>query len=255
MWNRCVALLFAPVNQSLNPRRLTTVNSPTDIRLTETDVQAFADGRLASERADRLQAYLAERPDEIRRIVFYDRLNTQLRAMFGEDRIPPAVRRRTVDSRAGLVAAIVACVSLMIAAIWVTVLVPDAALERAAVEALSIDAMPPVSPPRTVDAPDLSSAGFSAVDVTTVTLSAFCTVNVIAYRNANNEPLVLLSSRAPAASMRSPWRAHRIGDARLFEWTSASGVHTVVGSRAGTSGAMRAAELLMDRQDMQWNAS
>lgn len=222
-----------------------------DIRLSETDVQAFADGLLAPERANALRAYLSSRPDEARRVVFYDRLNAQLRSMFDNECVAPRKGDRRFGARLRLWMAIVGCLSLVIAAIWATVRVPDAAFERAAVSALAMETAGSGRGVDVTDAPDLSSAGFRAVDSRSVTLGAFAGVKVIAYRNASNEPLVLLSTCAPPASMRSPWHAHRIGTARLVEWTSTSGVRTVVGSRAGTPGLMRAAELLMARENMQ----
>ncbi|MDR5773487.1 MULTISPECIES: anti-sigma factor [unclassified Caballeronia] len=231
------------------------MNPPSEMRLSEADVQAFADGVLASERTERLHAYLARRPDEARRVVFYDRLNVQLRSMYDVSHAQPASRRPTIDLRFRLLAAILGCFALMISAIWVTVRVPDEALERAAVEALSIDAPTATTPVPAAAAPDLSSLGFRANCIRNVTLGAFSTVSVITYRNALNEPLVLLSMRAPAASMRTPWQAHRIDAARLLEWTSTAGVRTVVGARAGTQGLMRAADLLAKQQNMQGNAS
>ncbi|WP_244849224.1 anti-sigma factor [Caballeronia sp. SL2Y3] len=224
-----------------------------DTRLSEADVQAFADGLLASERAASLHAYLARRPEEARRIVFYDRLNAQLREMFRDDRSAREASHRRTGARLRLCAAVAGCLLLVIGAIWATVRVPDAALERAAVSALAIQATAPARAASIAGAPDLSSAGFHAVDATTVTLGAFSTVKVFAYRNASNQPLVLVSTCAPPSFMRATWHAHRIGTARLIEWITTSGVRTVVGTRAGTPGLMRAAEVSMARQNMQWN--
>ncbi|WP_250500691.1 transcriptional regulator [Caballeronia sp. GAWG1-5s-s] len=224
-----------------------------DTRLSEADVQAFADGLLASERAASLHAYLARRPEEARRVVFYDRLNAQLREMFGDERSARQRTHRRPGARLRLWAAIAGCLSLVIATIWATVRLPDAALERAAVSALAIQSAAPARAASIADAPDLSSAGFHAVDATNVTLGAFSTVKVFAYRNERNQPLVLLSTCAPPSFMRATWHAHRIGTARLVEWISTSGVRTVVGARAGTPGLMRAAEVSMARQNMQWN--
>ncbi|VXC74068.1 Anti-sigma factor [Burkholderia sp. 8Y] len=224
-----------------------------DIRLSEADVQAFTDGLLASERAKSLHAYLASRPDEARRVAFYDRLNTQLRSMFDNESVAPMPGHRQMGLRLRLWTAIVACLLLVIAGIGATVRVPDAAFERAALSALAMESTQSDADTKLADAPDLSSAGFHAVDVRSITLGAFSTVKVIAYRNANNDPLVLLSTCAPPASMRSPWHAHRIGTARLIEWTSMSGVRTIIGSRAGTPGLMLAADLLMVHQNMQRN--
>nr|MBN3728647.1 hypothetical protein [Burkholderia sp. Ac-20379] len=49
---------------------------------TEQDVQAYADGRLAAERAPSVLAYLARQPAEARRVAFYARVNAQMRSHF-----------------------------------------------------------------------------------------------------------------------------------------------------------------------------
>ncbi|GAB7537055.1 transcriptional regulator [Burkholderia sp. 3C] len=49
---------------------------------TEQDVQAYADGLLAAERAPSVLAYLARQPAEARRVAFYARVNAQMRSHF-----------------------------------------------------------------------------------------------------------------------------------------------------------------------------
>jgi anti-sigma factor RsiW len=60
--------------------------NPTDPRhdppLSETDIQAYADGFLAPERAAHLRQYLGKRPGEARRVAFYGKLNQQIQDAF-----------------------------------------------------------------------------------------------------------------------------------------------------------------------------
>jgi anti-sigma factor RsiW len=222
------------------------VNSTSQV--SEADMQAYADGLLAPERAARVRSYLARRPDEARRVAFYGRLNVQMQSIFDTadaSGTEHTLRRPPMRDRVPLAVAIIACLALILATLFATVRVPDEALERATMEALMIDT--PFTP-APADTPDLSAAGFRAVGVHTVTLGAFSTADAITYRNARQERLVLLSMRGHAAAARTQWSARRIGGARLFEWTSAGGVRTIVGGHAGTHGLMRAADLLTERQ-------
>jgi anti-sigma factor RsiW len=219
------------------------MNPPSPLPLSEADMQAFADGLLAPERAARVRAYLARRPDEARRVAFYARLNAQMQSIFRDvdGSAPPlrATRRQLMR----LAAAVLACVALIAAAVFVTVRVPDEALERAALVALA-----PAPMHAAANAPDLSPAGFRAVGVRAVIVGAFATADAYVYRNAQQEPLVVLSVRGAPVASALPWRARRIGSARLFEWTSAEGVRMIVGGHAGTRGLMRAADLLTNHQ-------
>ncbi|WP_213307951.1 anti-sigma factor family protein [Paraburkholderia sacchari] len=52
--------------------------------VSEHDIHAYTDGALASERAARVRRYLAACPGEWHRILFYRRLNAELRHSFGE---------------------------------------------------------------------------------------------------------------------------------------------------------------------------
>jgi anti-sigma factor RsiW len=60
--------------------------NPTDPRhdppLSETDIQAYADGFLTPERAAHLRQYLGKRPGEARRVAFYGKLNQQIQDAF-----------------------------------------------------------------------------------------------------------------------------------------------------------------------------
>ncbi len=51
-------------------------------QVTETDLQAYADGRLAPERRAAVEAWLAARPEDAERIAAYERLRAELRAQY-----------------------------------------------------------------------------------------------------------------------------------------------------------------------------
>jgi anti-sigma factor RsiW len=53
-----------------------------DPPLSETDIQAYADGFLTPERAAHLRLYLGKRPGEARRVAFYGKLNEQIQHAF-----------------------------------------------------------------------------------------------------------------------------------------------------------------------------
>ncbi|MDR3099482.1 MAG: transcriptional regulator [Paraburkholderia sp.] len=52
--------------------------------MSEGDIHAYTDGSLAGEQVARVRRYLAARPGEWHRILFYRRLNAELRQSFGE---------------------------------------------------------------------------------------------------------------------------------------------------------------------------
>lgn len=52
------------------------------LQVTEDDVQAYADGRLAADRRTDVESWLAGRPADAERVVAYKRLNEELRALY-----------------------------------------------------------------------------------------------------------------------------------------------------------------------------
>jgi anti-sigma factor RsiW len=62
-----------------------------DPPLSETDIQAYADGFLPPERAAHLRQYLGKRPGEARRVAFYGKLNQQIQDSFvpTDEPLPP----------------------------------------------------------------------------------------------------------------------------------------------------------------------
>jgi anti-sigma factor RsiW len=137
--------------------------NPTDPRrdppLSETDIQAYADGFLAPERAAHLRQYLGKRPGEARRVAFYGKLNQQIQNTFAptDEPLPtlapgPALARgirgrwlercmRAVTLRplrALLVLILVAALALLAASGWMAASqVSEEALNNAAVMALA----------------------------------------------------------------------------------------------------------------------
>jgi anti-sigma factor RsiW len=57
-------------------------DDPASARLCELDIHAYVDGLLEARQAERVGRYLGARPEEARRVAFYDRLNLQLRDGF-----------------------------------------------------------------------------------------------------------------------------------------------------------------------------
>ncbi len=112
---------------------------PTEPRLSESDVQAFADGMLDPAQAARVQTYLKTHPDEAHRVAFYGRLNAQMQNAFPDpvDEAPPPkpARRISKPSLRKLLIATVAALALATAAIFAFD-ISDSALDNASMMAL-----------------------------------------------------------------------------------------------------------------------
>ena len=114
---------------------------PSEPRLSESDVQAFADGMLDPQRAASVETYLKSRPDEAKRVAFYGRLNWQMQNTFHEPdnetapQAPAPGRRMSRRSlRAVLIAAVV---TLAVAATAIFAFdISDSALDNASMMAL-----------------------------------------------------------------------------------------------------------------------
>jgi anti-sigma factor RsiW len=61
--------------------------------ISEADVQAYADGRLAEGRRAELDAWLATRPADAERVAAYRRLNEELRALYDPVLVEPVPER------------------------------------------------------------------------------------------------------------------------------------------------------------------
>ncbi|WP_087732251.1 anti-sigma factor family protein [Paraburkholderia piptadeniae] len=245
---------------------MSRTRSPTDTPLTEADMQAFADGSLPPERAARVRRYLGSRPREAERIAFYRHLNMQMRDVFEgafaqRVRTPRADRAQTADFRSKArrfflrrvgvallgVALLVSSVSGWFFASRVSTEMLDAtavmALMRASGQRSGGAA---VVVPNDPHAADLAPLGLKLVDARTRRPNAFARIDILDYRNADGDAVVLVSSWAPFAADKPHWFAQRVGDVRLLMWTT-DGKRYVLAGRATTHGLMRAADALTIR--------
>jgi anti-sigma factor RsiW len=242
--------------------------SPPDFPLSEADIQAYADGTLTPERAASLRDYLGRDPAEAKRVAFYGRLNAQIQSAFQTTDEPDTRRfdkwRRAFErvqatrrSRRRLNARVMAALALLAAIGWLgATQVSAQALNNAAVMGLAeagarhypAASAASVNPAARIDpsAPDLSSIGLRLVDQRVLSLGTFERANEYVYLNADNVPVVVISTLALLAPPQPQWSARRIGGIRLLTWT-AQRQRFVVAGDARAHGLMRAADLLTAR--------
>ena len=136
--------VLAPIRTAQNRPIMPIVKPPTEPRLSESDVQAFADGMLDPTRAASVETYLKSRPDEAHRVAFYGRLNWQMQNTFHEPDdeeegtqapAPKPVRRMSIRGLRALLVATTAALALAAAAIF-TFDISDSALDNASMMAL-----------------------------------------------------------------------------------------------------------------------
>lgn len=232
--------------------------------LSEADVQAFVDGSLSPERNEQVQRYLRTRPDEARRVGFYERLNREMQQSFehidgGAAQPPLATFSLIVAGCTGWLRqrarAIVAVLLLVLCAasgwVWAT-RVPATVLDAGALMVLEHVLQPARAPASAsapllhTAAPDLSSLGWQPVERSSAQVGSFARANGFIYRNSAGDFAVLLSVRDWTASAQPQWQARRVGGLRLLGWTTA---HTrfVLAGRAQMRGLMRAADLMTMR--------
>jgi anti-sigma factor RsiW len=104
----------------------------------------------------------------------------------------------------------------------------------------------PQAAPADPNAVDLAPLGLKLVATKTRHPNALASIDVLDYRNADGEAVVLLSARAPFATDQPHWAAQRIGEVRLLSWT-VKGRRYVLAGKAKTHGLMRAADALTIR--------
>ncbi|QDQ84163.1 anti-sigma factor family protein [Paraburkholderia megapolitana] len=235
--------------------------------LSEADVQAFVDGSLSPERNEQVQRYLRTRPDEARRVGFYERLNREMQQSFEHlDGGAAQPSFATFATFSLIVAgctgwlrqhlrAIVAVLLLAVCAaggcVWAT-RVPATVLDAGALMVLEHVLQPAnvpaaaAAPLLHTTAPDLSSLGWQPVERSTAQVGPFARANGFIYRNSAGDFAVLLSVRDWTAPAQPQWQARRVGEVRLLGWTTA---HTrfVLAGRAQMRGLMRAADLMTMR--------
>jgi anti-sigma factor RsiW len=237
-------------------------DAPSDAPLSESDIQAYADGTLTPERAAFLRDYLGKDPVEARRVAFYGRLNAQIQQTFQTTDEPisnrtegwrGALNRLKAPSRSGKVlnALAVLVLTLVAASGWLAATqVSRQALNNAALMALAETASArysAASPTRTdVSAPDLTAIGLRLVDQRVLSLAPFQRAREFIYLNGDNLPVVLISTLALLAPAQPQWTARRIGEIRLLTWTVQCQRFVVAGD-ARTHGLMRAADVMTMR--------
>lgn len=238
---------------------MTSPHLPPDSPLSEADIQAYADGTLTPERAAHLRDYLGRDPAEGRRVAFYGRLNAQIQSAFQTTDEPDTRRiaswrhafermHTTRRSRRLLNAVIMLALVLAAATGWLAATQVSAqGLNNAAMMGLAETAarhFSAASPTRSdASAPDLTAIGLRLVDRRVLPLGYFQRATEFVYLNADNLPVVVISTLALLAPAQPQWSARRIGDIRLLTWT-AQRQRFVVAGNARTHGLMRAADVL-----------
>lgn len=244
--------------------------------VSETDIQAYSDGTLAGSRAAEVRHYLAKRPGEWHRILFYRRLNAQIRDAYPEPRAlrldarmsdgigermggdsydggaQTASRERSPGRRAkGYAAVALAALVLAGAAFaWISVSEPtQQVLNDAAVMALmdaenagNADVDSHTKAPAMPAPFDLGAAGMRYIGSSEMKLGPFARAQRYLYENAEGERVVLLGARAWLDGASPQWMAHRAGQLRLLMWRD-DGTRWVLAGHAATRGLMRAADL------------
>ncbi|MCP3728233.1 transcriptional regulator [Paraburkholderia sp. CNPSo 3272] len=215
--------------------------------VSEADIQAYSDGTLAGARAAHVRRYLAGKPGEWHRILFYRRLNAQMRDAY------PAPAAQTAHSRTAparsrrLLRYAIAALAMAGAAVaWIGVTEPSQqVLNNAAVMALmeAESAQPEALEAGAARAPfDFGAAGLHFLGGGEVRVGPFASAQRYVYENNQGERVVLLASRAWLAGAAPQWSAHRAGPLRLLMWRE-RGTRWVLAGNAQTRGLMRAADL------------
>ncbi|WP_321956649.1 anti-sigma factor [Paraburkholderia bannensis] len=250
---------------------------PDERPVSEADIQAYTDGSLPSERVARVRRYLARRPGEWHRILFYRRLNAQMRRSFGEAALAGgspdivAVRAGVLPRSRMLRRAFAACVAALVLAAaalaWLAASEPSVqALNNAAVMALMeagsasqpmagasdplADALAPGTRAAGPAPFDLDAVGLRFVASGTMELGPFARAQRWTYVNAEGQPVVLLAARAWFERDAPQWSARRVGDLRLIGWIG-HGERWVLAGNARTRGLMRAADAATQQMQPQ----
>ena len=258
MWNKPRRVVFAPVRTAKHCQIMPIAKPPAEPRLSESDVQAYADGMLDPKRAASVATYLKSRPDEADRVAFYGRLNWQMQNTFheadSEEAQPAPVPVRRLSRRSLRAMLVVAVVTLAVAAAAIFAFdISDSALDNASMMALeqAVAAQEMASGAigyessvkALASAPDLSSVGFHPVARREMSVGPFASATEFVYRNRGGEAAVLLVAPGLFAQPQQQWKAHRVGASRLLAWT-AGGNRYVLAGRAKTRGLMLAADLM-----------
>jgi len=252
--------VLAPIRIAQNRPIMPIVKPPTEPRLSESDVQAFADGMLDPTRAASVETYLKSRPDEAHRVAFYGRLNWQMQNTFHEPDdeeearapAPKSVRRMSKRGLRALLVATTAALALAAATIF-TFDISDSALDNASMMALeqAVAAQDMTSgatgyessAKALASAPNLSKVGFHPIARRAMPVGPFVSATEFVYCNRGGEAAVLLVAPGVFAHPQPQWKARRVGASRLLAWTT-GGKRYVLAGRAKTRGLMLAADLM-----------
>ncbi|WP_322013378.1 transcriptional regulator [Paraburkholderia sp. J12] len=220
--------------------------------VSEADIQAYTDGSIAAERAAQVRRYLAARPAEWRRVLFYRRLNAQIRYSFpqpvhtpADTAVPPSRIGRLLRLWPVLAAFALAALLAAAAAGWLALAEPSQqVLNDAAVMAVmeAENAGTGGQNASMAEPFDLKAASLRLVSASTLELGPFASASRYVYENAEGKRLVLLGTRAWLAKDEPQWSARRVGRLRLIGWT-AHGTRWVLAGSAETRGLMRAADI------------
>jgi hypothetical protein len=88
---------------------------------------------------------------------------------------------------------------------------------------------------------EFAQLGWRLVSTKTLRLGLIADGQEFDYRNAQGQPVVLLTTRAPLVIDQPRWMGHRVGELRLLTWTD-HGTRYVLAGRADTRGLMLAAD-------------
>jgi anti-sigma factor RsiW len=254
--NKLRKTVFAPIPTAIFQSIMSIAKPPSEFRLSESDVQAYADGMLDPERTASVQSYLKDRPDEAQRVAFYGRINQQMQNAFHDspDELPsPKLAPRVSKRRITKVLIAAAAALVLVGGGFFAFDISDSALDNASMMALeqavaaqdmATGASAYVSSAKALaDAPNLYVVGFHPVARREMSVGPFASATEYVYRNAMGEAAVLLVAPGIMAKPQPQWKAHRVGETRLLAWAS-GGKRYVLAGRANTRGLMRAADLM-----------